>query len=107
MAALPVGKNDHSRLLLADNLRHLKPVFPVVLDSAVRNVESIAPGNAKNSGGGGSLFRAFFRGAASAKFSTGKIQDSGTMAELRHLEQCSAASLLNVVTMSGNSWNVD
>ena len=85
MAALPKGKDHHSRSLLADDPRDLQPVLPGVLHASVGDIERVAPGDLQNLGRslgfGGSLLGS----AAGAHFPLGQVEDAGTVPGLRHL----------------------
>src|SRR5437588_8021085 len=107
MAALPIGKNHHSRLALAKYRGYLEPILPGVLDASVRNIEGAAPAYLENGGGGIGLASAISGAAARAHFALRQIEDAGAMASLRHLEQRAAAGLLHIVAVRGDGQNIE
>ena len=102
MPSFPVGKNHHSRPLLAKHTNHLQPVFPGVLDPAVGNVESFPPRDAENLSRVGRFLGTIFGGAARSHLALRQIEDAGAIAALRHLEQSAAAGLFNIVAVRGD-----
>src|SRR6185437_13091087 len=107
MAAFPVGKYDHSGALLANYARHLQAVLPGILHPAIRNIQSLAPGNLQDASRLDRLRRTLLGAAAGAHFALGQIEDPGGPSALRHLEQGAAAGLLHVITVGGNGQNVE
>ena len=65
------------------------------------------PRNFQDPSGFGRLARAVFGCAARAHFALSQIEDTGAIAAVGHLEQSSAAGLLDIVTMCGKSENVE
>src|SRR5215469_8182441 len=66
MAALPVGKNHHPRLLLANDARDLNSVGVGIFHSTVGNIERLPPCDLENACGVGGFASATFRRAACA-----------------------------------------
>src|SRR6266849_3332436 len=106
MATLPIGKDQNSGTLLANHACDLQPVFPGVLHASVRNIQRIAEACLQDTGSIRSFASAIVRAASGAHFAVGKIKDSGEKTALSHFEQRAAAGLLHVITMSGQSEDV-
>src|SRR5947207_140661 len=107
MATLPVGKNNHSRPGPPDYARNLQPVLPDILNTTVWNIERLAPRNAQDFRGLGSLALAIFSRSACSHLATREVENTGATAECGHLEQGSGAGLFNVVTMRGDRKDVE
>jgi hypothetical protein len=106
MSSLPVGQNNYPRPLLADHPRDFQPILKGVLDTSIRDVKRLPPRNAKYLRSLFSLSRAVFRSAARAHFSLCQIEDAGAATSLRHPQQRTPASLLNVVAVGRDSQNI-
>src|SRR5208337_5596797 len=101
MAPLPERKNQHPRTLLAEYADDLQAILPGIFDAAVRNIESVAPGNFQNARCFGRFAGAVFSGAARPHFALREVEDAGAVSAFGHLEQSSAASLLHIVAVRG------
>src|SRR5271165_1283593 len=107
MPSLPIGKNHHSRALLANHTRNLQAVLPCVLYAAVGDVERLPPGNSQNLRGLDCFPRPVFGGAAGSHLALRQVENAGAMTAFGHLEQSSTAGLFNIITMSGDCENLD
>src|SRR6266852_2669233 len=107
MPPSPIRENQYLRTLLPDPTRDLQPVLPGVLDAPVGNIECCAPRNFQNARSFGRLACPVFSRAAGAHFTFCQVQDAGAVSALGHLEQSAAAGLLDIVTMRGESENVE
>src|SRR5882672_6087148 len=107
MTALPVGKNDHTRPLFADNAGDFELVFPGVFHAPIGNVQGVAIACSQNSGRVISFASAIIGGSARPHLSLCQVENSGAVAALGHFEQGPAAGLLNVISMRGNGQNIE
>src|SRR6266481_971740 len=101
MAALPVGKYQHPRTLLAKHADDLQAVLPGIFDAAVGNIEGVTPGNFQDARRLRRFARAVFGGAARPHFSLREVEDAGAVSALGHLEQSSGAGLFYIVAVRG------
>jgi hypothetical protein len=106
MAALPVGKNQHSRTLLAEHADDLQAILPGIFDAAVGKIEGVAPGNFQDARRLRRFKGAVFGAAARAHFTLREVEDAGAVSALGHLEKSSAAGLFDVVTVRGQGEKV-
>src|SRR5882724_4489949 len=102
MAGLPVRKDHGLRPELADHRCEAKFVLTRGLDVRIGDAESATPFDGKELGGLGGFFGASFRGAASAHFTCGQVEDASLVAALRHFQERAAASEFDVVRMRGD-----
>ena len=86
VAAFPVGKNYHTRSLLANNARDLDAISVGVFDAPIGNVERFAPGNLQNAGRVGGFSGAAFGRSARAQFTLREVEDAGARTLERHLQ---------------------
>ena len=107
MASLPVRQNYYARPSLADDARHLEAIVPGIFHAAIGNIESSAPADTENPCRVGSLSGAIFGGTARAHFPLRQIEDAGPLPALRHLQERTAASLLDVVSVRGYGKNFE
>src|SRR5882724_5193638 len=107
MPPLPVRQDQYFRTLLPDHARDLQSVLPGVLDAAIGNIERVPPRNFQDPSGFGRLACAVSGCAARSHFALSEIEDTGAIAAGCHLEQSSAAGLLDIVTMCGKSEDVE
>jgi hypothetical protein len=107
VTALPVGKNQHARPLLAENARDFEPILPVVFDTAVGNIKRVAPANFQDARRLRGFAGAFFGGTARSHFSLGQVKDPSAISALGHLKQSSAAGLFHIVAVSGKGEKVE
>src|SRR5208337_4427090 len=107
MAALPVGKNDYARALLANDAGDLDAVGVGVLDAAIGNVEGFAPCDLQNTRCFGGFGGAALGGAARSQFALREVENAGARALTRHLQQRAATGLLHVVAMGGDGEHVE
>src|SRR4051794_9314412 len=98
MASFPIGKDDDTRPLLADDTRDLQPVLPGVLDASVWNVERLPPAHFQNLCRSFGFARAVLRRAARPQLALSQVEDAGRVAQARHLQESAATGLLHVVT---------
>src|ERR1700720_2395503 len=106
MASLPVRQDHHSRMLLANHARNFQPVLRGVLDSAVGDVQGMTPRHTKNLSRFRSLAGTIFRRAAGSHLALSQVENPSAMATLGHLEHGAAAGLLDIVTVGGDSEDV-
>src|SRR6266542_741348 len=106
VSSFPVGENHHARTRLPDHARNLQTVFPIVLHAAVGNIQRMPPGNALDSRCFLCLSRPIFGGSARPHLALRQVEDASALSALGHLEQRPAAGLLNVITVRGNSQNI-
>jgi hypothetical protein len=106
MAPFPIGKNQHARTLLTENTNHLQAILPGILDAAVRNIESLAPGNFQNARRFRGFAAAVVHSSARSHFALRQVEDTGAMSVLGHLEQSSGAGLLNIIAVRSQGENV-
>src|ERR1017187_8675706 len=106
MAPVPIRKNQHARAQLTNDARDLDPVAKGVLDATIRDVESPPPTDFQDARCLVCLPRPVVNAAARAHFALREVKDGGAASALGHLEQRTAAGLLNVVAMGGDGENV-
>jgi len=107
MPPLPIGKDHHPGPLLANYPHNFQSVFPGILDSPVRDVQSLPPGDVQNLCRFSRLARAIFCAPSRSHLALGQIQDSCPVSALGHLEQCAATGLFYVVAVSGQGEDVE
>src|SRR5579863_210665 len=103
MASLPVGKNQNSGPLFADDTRDFQLVLPRILDPTIRNIESLPPGDAQYFRGLRCLLGTAFGSASRPHLTLSEIEDAGAPSALCHLQQRAPAGLFDVVAMSSDS----
>src|SRR5260370_28589455 len=107
MAALPVGKNQHTRTLFAKHAGDLQAILPGVFDATVGNIEGVTPGHFQDARRLRGFSRPVFGGAARSHFTLGEVEDAGAVSALGHLGGSSGAGLFYVVAVRGHGENVD
>ena len=107
VTALPVGQDDDAGAEPAEDCGDLEAVLEGVLDVGVGQVEGFADCDLKDAGGLSGLGGAVGRGTAGAAFATREIKDAGAGAEGLLHEEGAAAGLFYVVTVRGDSEDVD
>src|SRR4051812_41883257 len=107
MATLPVRKNHDARTRAADYARNFQAIGPGILDTAVRDIERLPPGNTEKPAGIIGFAFPISGRPASTHFSASHVENPGTLPLLRHLQQGATAGLFHIVTMSCDSKNVE
>src|SRR5579859_1824123 len=107
MAALPIGKNHNPRTHAADHPSNFQTIYPGVLDPAIGNVERLAPHDAQKPGSLGGFAFAIGGCAARSHLTAREIENASSPALLRHLQQRAAASLLDIIAVSGDCEDVE
>src|SRR5512133_2522049 len=107
MAALPVGENHDAWFQGADHAGDFQAIVPGVLDTAVRDVESVTHTYFQDAGGFGSFAGAIVSGAARSHLAASEVENGGALAAFGGFEQRAAAGLLNVVAVSGDGENIN
>jgi hypothetical protein len=101
MPALPVGKNQHVRTLLAKHAGDFQFVVPGIFNAAIGNIERLTPGNFQDSRRVGCFVGTILGGTARSHFTLGEVEDSGAVSTLGHFEQSSGAGLFHVIAVRG------
>src|ERR1043166_495235 len=107
MPALPVRQDHHPRALLANRARNLEPIFPGIFDASIWDIERLPPAHLQNARRGFCFLLPLTLGSARPHFAAREIKNAGRVAQLRHLEESSAARLLNIIAVCSNGQNVD
>ena len=107
VAALPVRKDDDAWPKTSEDSGDLQTVGLGVFDIAVRKVERLAMRNVENACGCLGFGASFVRGTPGAGLALGEVEDAGAPPAGVHGKQRAAAGLLDVVTVCGDSENVN
>ena len=106
MARLPVGQDHNARPHLAQHANNFRAILQCILDSAVGQVERLAPAHAQQPRRFCGFARAIFGGSARSGFALGQIENRRAQAASSHAQQRPAAGLLHVVAMRGNGQHI-
>ena len=107
MPPFPIRKYHHSRPLLAQYADDFKPIVPCVLHPPVWDIERPAPRRTQYPAGVSSLTSAILGAATRSHLALGQIEDAGAVSALCHLKERTAAGLLYIVAVSGQSKNIE
>src|SRR6266568_4562766 len=102
MTRLPIGEDDGFRAELTDHGGETQFVLAAWLNVRVRHSQSAAPLYREELGGFLSFLGASFWRATRSHLAGGKVEDSGFVSALRHLQQRAAASEFHVVRVRGD-----
>lgn len=107
MAPLPIRQDNHSWPQTAEGLDDLEPVRLRVFDVAVGKIKRLAMGDPEDTGGLLGLGAALLGGAPGPGLPLGKVEDACLPSSRLHGKQRPAAGLFDVVTMRGDSENIE